>query len=78
MNRAASVAGGDDGVSIQSTASVAIEAFNNAVALSEQARQLADQFGQAVQAAKDAAESALAASENFRNTCSAIAGKHGA
>jgi hypothetical protein len=77
-NQAASVAGGDDGQSIRGAASVAIEAFNNATALSEQARLLAEQFGQAVQAAKTAAESALAASEQFRETCSGIAGKHGA
>jgi hypothetical protein len=76
--QAAGAAGGEDAQTIQGAASVAIEAFNAALAAAEQACQMAEQFGQAVQAAKSAAESALAASENFRQICDGIAGKHGA
>lgn len=78
INVAAGAAGGDDEQTIRGAGSVAMEAFMTALQFTEQARAAVETASQAVQQAKDAADNAIAAGEQFRQTCDAVATKHGA
>jgi hypothetical protein len=75
---AAAAAGGAEGDTINGAGQAAARAFNDAQQAVEQARLKADELSAAMQAAGAALDSALAADQQFRQTCGDVAGRHGA